>query len=776
MKNRMWLLQLPAVIFFTFAFWITEAGVQGDLNNAFLREKLFPGLRRYSGLITDWKFHFRGPEQPKNKIVIVEVDSPSLERIGRWPWHRDVTAYLVDKTFQAGAKVVGLDMVFSEPDRRVSEELSKLLQEKRLGNRIREFETDYVLGEVIQKYSDKLVLGWTSEGVCQPAYLTSEECPLTNPDALATHPKNFDKFTFSLFSTPAGFDMTKTPLMSIATFIANLPEYNDVARHMGSFNVFPDPDSIIRRANLVFMADGKPYPSLPLEMARVGLNERLDLQLDQRQRIAYMKFANSGRNIPVSPLGVMEVNFRGPGRTFQYVSALDILSDEDQIQIEANRAIASVSKKELLKDAYVLIGISALGVFDMRAFPFDSIVPGVEGHAFILDNLLSDDPIRPATGATSVCIFLLMTVGAIFFAYLAQRLESIPALLLFIFTFSGVAAFDQKVLFANNINWNTGFFYAEIAFIFALTIAIKYVLEERNKKFIRGAFSKYVAPAIVDSILKDPSKLSVGGERKELTICFTDIRGFTTFSEKMDPKRLAQFLNDYLGLMTDIVFDHEGTLDKYIGDAVMAFWGAPLDQPKHAANACKAAVRMLQTLAENYERFKTQYDVEVKVGIGVNSGPVNVGNMGSDRIFEYTVIGDHVNLASRLEGLTKYYGVGIVTTRFTLDMIKQAGETPLPNRTLDSVKVKGKKSAVELIQVFHTDMNAEGLKLFEEARELYIRKQWDEAISKFMAASEKLKTGDHNDGPSEMYVDRCKEFKKNPPEADWDGSWEMTSK
>src|SRR5690606_38187295 len=295
----------------------------------------------------------------------------------------------------------------------------------------------------------------------------------------------------------------------------------------------------------------------------------------------------------------------------------------------------------------------------------DSNVPGVEGHANILDNLLSGGALHHGSDLTSrVLLFALMTLGALLFAFFTEKLESIPALLLFLVAMGGLSAADLKLLFANVTNWNTSLLYIEIFLIFIITMLAKYVLEEKNKKFIKGAFAKYVAPAIIDSIMKDPSKLTVGGEKKDLTIVFSDIRSFTTFSEKMDAKQLATFLNDYLGKMTDIVFDTGGTLDKYIGDAVMAFWGAPLDQPQHAAQACQAAVLMQKKLAEDRPYYKEKYGIDVNIGIGINTGSVNVGNMGSERIFEYTVIGDHVNLASRLEGLTKEYQSGILTTRY----------------------------------------------------------------------------------------------------------------
>jgi adenylate cyclase len=380
--------------------------------------------------------------------------------------------------------------------------------------------------------------------------------------------------------------------------------------------------------------------------------------------------------------------------------------------------------------------------------------------------------------SNSLLLFLLLSFGAILFAIMTERLQSIPALLLFLAVMTGMGVADLKLLFENQINWNTGLFYVEYLVIFMMTFGFKYWLEEKNKKFIRSAFSKYVAPAVVDSILKDPTKLTVGGEKRELTILFSDIRGFTSFSEKMDAKELAGFLNDYLGEMTDIVFDTDGTLDKYIGDAVMAFWGAPVNQTEHASNALKAAVAMQKKLSELRPIYREKYGVDVHIGIGVNSGTVNVGNMGSERIFEYTVIGDHVNLASRLEGLTKPYHAGILTTRFTIDLISQSADTVPAHRTLDFVKVKGKKLAVELIEIFEHERNPAGTSKFEEARTLYSQQKWDESMSAFREAIELFKQHDSvdSDGPSLMYIERCEEFKRTPPGPDWDGSWEMHSK
>lgn len=778
MKNKIWLLQIPFVLIFVFAFSIDEMGVRGELQNKFFRETLAPSLRRVSSFFTDIKFKIRGPQKPKNKIIVLEIDSEAIDRFGRWPWHRDIYAEMIHLAFETGAKVVGLDMVFSEEDKRVPIELREILKKQKMEALADSLETDPLLAKTIELKKDKLVLGWTSDQTCQPLY--TDICPITDQEkVISTYPADYSKYSFTTFESPVPFDPVKSPFMSVLYLLPNINLFHAPAKHSGYFNTFQDPDGVTRKTSLFMMVNGQPYPSLALEMARVGLGEDLFLKLDANQKVSQLGFKKSGRVIPVTPLGAMEINFRGGSRTFDYVRLVDLVSEHEVLEgDQVTGALKGVNKKDFFKDAYVLIGVTALGVFDMRAFPFDSNVAGVEGHANILDNLLSGDMIQPTTFAGGTYItYLLMIVVALIFAFIAERLDAVPAVGLFLLGIIGGGIIDTKLLFARNINWNWSFLYLEMFTVFVVTIAVKYIAEERNKKFIRGAFTKYVAPAVVDSILKDPTKLTVGGERRELTILFSDIRGFTSFSEKMDAKSLSALLNDYLGIMTQIVFANEGTLDKYIGDAIMAFWGAPLNQPKHASNCAKTAIAMMKALHEHQDRLTAKYGVNVEIGIGFNSGVVSVGNMGSDTNFAYTVIGDHVNLASRLEGLTKAYGVTIVTSRFSFDCIEAAQEPLPPHRILDDVKVKGKQKAVELIQVLDQEYNEKGLKLFQEGRALYRQQKWDEALLVFESANVLLAPSKEKmDGPCAEFIQRCKDFKLAPPGESWDGSWEMHSK
>ena len=778
MKGKIWLSQIPLVLLFTGLFAVYEHAREGQLDSEFLREHVYPVLQSIHGQHTNVKFRLRGPETPKNKIVIVEIDSDSIAHYGRWPWHRDLTANLIQSVFDAGAKAVGLDMVFSEPDQRVSPEIAALLKETGQAEKIAALETDQNLRDVITFNADRLTLGWTPETSCQPRYDSSPDCGApTAPDENSSL-KTFPRFAIRgvTFSGTPALRTTAFPVTTKA--ILDYPIFQDEAKSMGSFFAAQDADGVIRHSALLHLdADGHYYPSLPLELAKRALGEELTVEADDHYRIRKLAFAKSDNEIPVSPLGSLEVNFRGPGGTYQSIHAREVMENDDAIRIQVGREIASASKKDLLKDAIVLIGVSALGVFDMRAFPFDSNVPGVEGHANILDNLLAHDSFRHPGFGHALWLYFLLTVGALLFAISVERLEAVPALLLMVATLAIAFLIDQKLLFENHLNLNTSLALLEYSTIFLCILSAKYVMEERNKKFIKGAFAKYVSPDVIDSILEDPAKLALGGEKRELSILFSDIRSFTTFSEKMDAKVLAQFLNEYLGVMTNVVFDTNGTLDKYIGDAVMAFWGAPLRQPNHAAQACAAAITMHEKLDELRPVLQEKYGVDVQIGIGINSGAVNVGNMGSDRVFEYTVIGDHVNLASRLEGLTKEYHAKILTTRFTLDSIlNEKGDLP-PHRVLDLVKVKGKKKAIELIEIRERKTDAAALTRFEEARQRYLARDWQASIAGFREAGKLLASPDGTeDSMSGVFIERCEHFAKNRPPDDWDGAWVMTTK
>ena len=333
-KNKLWLLQLPIILACTFAYLVIDIGVDGRIENRFLREKVFTSLRRVSTVFSDVKFKLRGERPPKSDIVIVEVDSDSISQFGRWPWHRDRIAMLLNQVFASGAKVVGLDMVFSEGDARISPELATELSRRGLKNLVQEAETDPVLAATVAKYRDRLVMGWTTEGACQPLYSTVEDpCPADDPRVPDEIPPGYEKFANVEVTLPSHFNPMGTPLHTVLTFIPNLPMYGAAARYAGYFNADMDGDGVIRRTNFIYLSEKRAYPSLPLEMARVGLGldqgkpERVEAVVDEGLRLHSLRFLNAQKSIPITPVGAAQINFRGRERTFRYVSALELMDD-----------------------------------------------------------------------------------------------------------------------------------------------------------------------------------------------------------------------------------------------------------------------------------------------------------------------------------------------------------------------------------------------------------------------------------------------------------------
>ncbi|MBI5966515.1 MAG: adenylate/guanylate cyclase domain-containing protein [Deltaproteobacteria bacterium] len=301
----------------------------------------------------------------------------------------------------------------------------------------------------------------------------------------------------------------------------------------------------------------------------------------------------------------------------------------------------------------------------------------------------------------------------------------------------------------------------------------RYMTEEREKKKIRGAFQYYLSPSVVDQMLHNPEKLKLGGEKKDLTVLFSDIRGFTSISERMTPETLVKFLNEYLTKMTDIVFKYDGLLDKYMGDALMAIWGAPLDQPDHAQRACYTALEMVEELWGLQKKWSAEGLPTLNIGIGINAGPMVVGNMGSERRFDYTVMGDSVNLGSRLEGLNKLYGTNVIVSEMTYERVREE----ILGRELDSVRVKGKDQRVRIYELLarRGTASAEQKAMAEEfhsALAEYENRQWDKALEAFRS----ILANHPNDGPAKLYAERCQILKDNPPAPDWDGVYTLTTK
>lgn len=576
------------------------------------------------------------------------------------------------------------------------------------------------------------------------------------------------------------------------SWVVNIPEFLAVTKNTGYFNADLDSDGTIRRSRLLSRAGTHFVPSLAMKTflisqgLRAEINIGRDLRTMNSTQVNEVRFLNdaSGEyqfSAPVDRAGRLLINYRGAEKIFPHVSIASLLNNEPTLEynqralnpatgrIETKRT--HMDKKEFFKDKILFLGATATGVFDLRVTPFQENYPGVETHATVLDNLLNRQFLRVSSKEPIVMPILLL-IGGILLSLAISHLSALPGLILMLGVLVATALGDRFFLFQKGIVVMILF---PILLNFGLYVVLtfyKYLTEERAKKELRGVFQKYVSPAIVEEVLSHPDRIELGGRKMDVTVFFSDVRGFTTISEQLDPKALSDLLNEYLTPMTDLVFKNRGTLDKYMGDAIMAFFGAPIGFQDHAKWACRCALEHLKKLDELKLEFQRRKLPPIEIGIGLNTGDVSVGNMGSETVRNYTIMGDNVNLGSRLESATKQYGVRILVSQSTYEQVKDT----FLCREVDLVRVKGKNLPVKIYELmaegFGNPEKTQLAETFSAGYGSYHRKEFEQAIDYFRQALS-MHAGD---GVSKVYLERSQSFLVQPPPADWDGVYVMTSK
>jgi len=527
--------------------------------------------------------------------------------------------------------------------------------------------------------------------------------------------------------------------------------------------VQPDADGTIRRYPTVAGAGGAVFPSLGIALlARLEGAEGLSAPVIPVGAAgapeALQEVRIGARVIDTDDAGRVPLNYYGPSRAFPTWSATDVLHGR----------IAPAD----MKGKVAVVGTTAVGTWDQRTTPFDDTAPGVITQATFLENALHGELLHRSSAVLAGELGLMIALAWVLAWTFSRGRSSVTlaALVLGIGGWIALAAFALH----HHVVLAIGLPVAQQLFMLGGANTWRFVHEEREKRRARETFSRFLAPAIVDDVLRDGGTLKLGGEKRELTVLFSDIRGFTTLSEQLDPHVLLELLNEYLTPMTDIIVSgHQGTLDKYIGDAIMAFWGAPRAQPDHALRACRAAVDMVARLDVLRASLRNRGLPDIDVGIGVNTGPMSVGFVGSqDRFYNYTVLGDAVNLSSRLEGANREYGTRILLGEVTRAQVGDA----VVARPLDRVRVKGKREPVTIHELLALSPAPPPLAAFLEAfawgLSAYQAQRWDEAIARFRAA-DRLRGGDP---PSQVYLARCEAMRRSPPGPEWDGVFEMKSK
>lgn len=664
----------------------------------------------------DWRFRsFSDPGHADRSIVLAMLDQPSLDHFEEegvpWPWPRSMYGAVLDLLSAAGARAVVFDILFTSVSPYGAGE-------------------DAEFGGAVKRAS--------ARGV--KVLFASEFSPRRQREAKPI-PARFEVQDRGLRAVAAAKSSARPPI----------PELLASASAIGDAVADPDFDGVHRRIPLAAELNGKVYPSLPVAVALAVAPSSSPAALPLTDGRLMVRFHGSA------------LSWRPPGGLRTYPSyPLGNLVLARQAQLDGGKPALDPAE---FKDKIVFIGYTAAGLMDNRPSPIAAVFPGTEILAAAVDNILHGDPLRRAS---DWWVFAAIALAASAGALAALRASGLAAAVAAVL-FAGVAI----QLFKQGI-W-LDLVAPEIALVFGFTAAsvYSYAVEGRQRRFLQGALSVYLSKQVVKEIVEHPEKLALGGDRRELSIFFSDIQGFTTISEMLDPKALTKLMNRYLGEMTDVILELDGTLDKYIGDAIMAFWNAPLEQKDHAVRACRAALLNQQRLVAMRRDFEKEGLPQVYTRIGLNSGPASVGNMGSSKRFSYTAISDAVNLASRLEALNKYYDTYVMLSGATRELAGAAIEA----RELDLIKVKGKHQAVAVYELLGLKGETPQALLdlagaFGRGVERYRARDFG-AAEKFLSEALRIRA---EDGPSKVLLGRIAGFRKAPPPADWDGSHEMHEK
>jgi adenylate cyclase len=753
---------------------------------------IFEFVQRLELATLDTRFRYRPQSysHPDPQIVVIDIDQRAQEVLGRWPFSRANFARMLDVLHDSGAKVAGFDITFSKPDesavhiRALSAELearkkhgenvdAKLLSEvQRLATSL---DADKQFAASIHQFGP-VVLG---------NYFLFTEADLRGMEAAT-----LDAYAsqISLFAYPPAHPLhpdaqkqEKAQMLEVFAYANLLPQgaeanldqltsaLNGDFSWTGFFNAPPDADGVVRRATLVlpYGRSKNPdewdiYSSLDLMTARAYLGAQAqDMNLIYGpQGIVEIRF---GQALLLHPdgRGQMMINYQGPAGTFTHKSIVDVL--------QKNFA------PDTFQGKIVLVGATATGIGDLRGTPYGGTTyPGVEIHANVIDNILNQRFLkygfRQALADVLLIIFFGIPLG-IWMALVSPRWMWFGVSLLLPMIAVNFWAFLH--------GWWLNLLVPALTLSTNVLLVSLYrsLFEEKEKRRVRTAFGQYLSPEVIRRLLVNPRL--VDPKKTDITVMFSDIRGFTTISEKLDAQDLALFLNQYLSDMTGLVFEHQGTLDKYIGDAVMAFWGAPFEEPGHAVRGCHTALKMMGRVREMQKTWEAEGKPRLDIGIGLNTGVASVGNMGSALRYGYTALGDTVNLSSRLEGLNKDYGTHILVNETTFAAAKDEG---FVFRELDLIRVKGKLQPVTIYEligragensVYGTpDELRARLNLFLQAHELYRKRRWEESQQTFQLILDKWP----DDGPSRTYWKRCQDYLFDEPPSGWDGVFTMTHK
>ena len=721
-------------------------GVLGHVANYYT----VPYIDQIEKLLYDTRVRLSAPGGIDDRIVIIAIDEASLQQHGHWPFTREKFAQMMGNLFDYGATVVGFDVLFAERDE--SADMSRLRalasgqEDSAFRARLDELEPmidrDRLFADSMQR--GPTILGYYFDSNPETAFVTG----VLPYSAFDLHESMSD----SIF-LPRGEGYSSTlPVLMESAYTAGFIN-----------NPLIDPDGVVRRTPLLHEYQLGVYESLSLAIAATHLNDiTLPIFVDSSTWMGdYPPLEGlelAGRPIPIDPQGAVLVPFRGPAGSFPYISVGDVIS-------------GNVEDPSILDGRIALVGATAPGMEDLRTTPFGSIYPGVEIHANVIAGIL-DGNFRWEPAYTAAAEMLTIAAFGLLTSLLLPLLSPvISSLVTLIITGAALAV--------NFYLWEVELHVLPLAMtlytlfaIYTINMLFGYFFETRSRSHMDSLFGQYVPPDLVKEMSRDPENYSLASQKRELSVLFTDIRGFTTISEGLDAGELSSLMDEYLTPMTQVVHETHGTIDKYIGDAVMAFWGAPVFHPHHADQAVGAGMAMLKELDILNVEFEKKGWPHIRIGVGVNTGMMSVGNMGSRFRRAYTVLGDAVNLGSRLEGITKMYGVDFVVSESTAH---SAGR--FAYRELDKVRVKGKDKPVTILEPLGLEEEL-SREVMEKARSfkhflfLYRSQEWGPAEQ----ALQMLLENEPECFLYQLYLERVEHFRDNPPGEDWDGVFTFKTK
>jgi adenylate cyclase len=673
----------------------------------------------------DWRAALLAePGMATDDIRVIFLDQNSLDWAKKesgltWPWPREVYGAIVDYCGRSGAKALAFDVLYTEPSK-------------------------YGVADDVAFGSSAAAFGRFVGAV----FLGEKTGSST------TWPKNLNTPGLKVTGLDDWMQQNGSGRISFPRATFPIPELSEKSAVLSNVQLEPDPDGIYRRTKLIGVFDGKVLPPL-------GLGAYMAAEPDVRSAISPGKLTIGNFHAPIDRSGSAVLRYRGPSGTHKNYSAAAVLQSE--IRIRSGEA-PTITDKNAFKGKYVFFGFSAPGLFDLRPSPVDGVYPGVEIHATMLDNFLSGDFIRTTPVWITILIVLVLAVTcSVLMTFFSNTAGSVTFSAIFLVIPILVSLFA----YGKGIWLNLAVQEMALVSAIALALIVNYATEGRQKRFIKNAFQQYLSPAVIDQLIQHPERLKLGGERRVLSIFFSDLQGFTSISESLDPESLTALLNDYLSAMADIIIEEGGTIDKYEGDAIIAFWNAPVEVADHAVRIVRATLRCQKKLAEMRPEFKERIGKDMLMRVGINTGPAVVGNMGSHERFDYTMMGDSVNLAARLEGVNKQFGTYTMISEYTRDMMADA----YPLRELARVAVVGKKEPVTVYEPMYPEEYKERkeiLEVFSKGLALFYQGRFEEA-------GRILSEIESRDPAAAAYRKKCDELKESPPE-NWAGVWVMSTK